>query len=692
MKRIVPFLCIVAVFCSMLIFVKPVEVSAASSWDGWTSTKGSFTAMSDGSRLMSGDCEITYTYSRRPEKYAIEFSLQVNKGSNSIGIQGRAEGRRPGGYIRDGYISSMVDGARIPITGNYDGAYHTYCFEVDHTQNIQTVYYDGEYVGVHTLLEPETNQNLFYTDTFTFWTANGGEMQVKDVSITSLMDDAGAEIPTEYTEAYFDDFYNLDLCRVPTGSRRKYFVHDAEAGTVKIYREKVSGVSTYVEHPLKARENFDLEFRLKRIKVDESLNQSSFHLIVATDSRYTWLTFDENMIEFAGYGEYKRDVSYDGPAHCVPYALGYDWFELKGEFRDSWVTWYIKKDGETEYKELVTYRVNTVITDMWLVGVGANYGVANKSGGVVMDWQRYTPYDDSFKITSPTPNQTFNQGDNITFDVNLSGMSNLLKSVDYYLNGFKVGTGRYSGFNYTLADAQPGVYSLKAVCSDGRESAEVIFEVKKSYDTTTEQKITDDLGIAIVGKADETWYTYKIVVGDFDGSKSFSDNHHEFVKVYRKVRGDADSQYEELMALRTPTRYTSADLEGVDYLYKATYTGMADRLALGYYNARMDEDDDLKAASEYSLDNLQFAEELAYSGYVTKTDAEIYVDSNEDIESVVLASYDENGVMIDVDFAELSGGTNLADLNIKAGNTTKLFIWSNLAGGKPLLGNPIEIN
>lgn len=690
MKKIISFLCMVTILCTVLIFVKPTEVSAASGWTGFTTTKGSYVTLSDGGRKLSGDCEITYSYVWRPQKYAIEFSAKVTKPSNSIGIQGKASSRRIGGYIRDGYFITMVGSHRVETPGSCDGAYHIYRLEVDHTNDTQTLYYDGANAGVMKLEEPATSAGYWVGDTYSFWTANGGEMELKEVSFTSLMNGQGAEFPADYTKAYFEEFDTLDYCRVPDGSNSQYFTHDADAGTVQIYREKIRSTSTYVEMPLRATKNFDLELRLKKIKVDESLNQGSFSVRIATDSRYTWITFDENVIEFKGYGENVSDPTYEGPAHCIPYNIGYDWFDLKAEVRDQWITWYVKKDGDTEYKEILHYRIFTSAMNIWQVGVGMTYATENLTGGFVMDWQKYTPdSEETFSVTSPAPNAVYNEGDDIQFSISAS--SGGLKNAKYYLNGFNVGTGNwYSGHKYTFADAKPGVYRFIAEY-DGKKSTEIMFTVQHGYETASSQKITDDLGLAFKGTADNTWYTYKIVVGDFDGNKSFADNHDEIVKVYRKVRGAADSEYSELKAMTTENLYEADDLADVDYVYNTAFTTSPNMLYLGYYNARYNEDKDIEVETKFAIDNLQFAEELAYSGTVTNSDVEIYVDSVEDVEAVVLASYDENGCMVDAAFAELNGGENFADLNVKTGTVTKLFIWSNLTGGKPLLGAPIEI-
>ena len=689
-----------------------IDVSAAyGTWiDEWTGSGEGGWKVIDSTSIQipkeegTGSTELYHTYNWRPKKYAVQFSVAVAASSNSIGFAAETGFVRPGGYIRDGKFMSMTGGYEVPTPNSWDGEFHTYRLEIDHSTNTQKIYYDGSYAGEWTL---EMIDSSWYTsDKFMFWASNNGMIKIKDVSFASLMNGKGYEFPTDYTQAYFEDYkYSEDeylagttSCRVPEGFWSKYFSNDTEnGGTVSIYRERVRSTSTYVEHPLKATKNFDLEYRLKMTKVDESLNQAGFTIRISTDNRYTWLSIDEDVIGFRSYGESAADPNYTGAADGIIYSVGYDWFNIKAEVRDKWITWYIKKDVDEEYKELLKYRLHGATMNFWSSAVGANYSLAEHSGGFTMDWQKYTPYfEDSFYITSPASNAEFTEGDSVSLDVNLAdsgigGQGNYRKTVDYYLNGIKVGTGNYSGkFVYNLTGLKPGIYTLKAICSDGGESAEVPFTVKRaSYSISAGKKITDDLGIAFVGKDDDKWYTYKIVVGDFGGNKSFAEDHDEFVTIYRKERGAADSEYKELKGIRPPyesnNMYTDAGLADADYLYYATFTTRWDYIHLGYYAARYNASGEEKVETKYSIDNLQFAtDDVAYSGYVDDTDAEIFVDSTEETEAVILASYDENNVLVDIDFAQFNGGTNFADLNIKAGSVTRLYMWNKLVGGKPI--------
>lgn len=507
-----------------------------------------------------------------------------------------------------------------------------------------------------------------------------------------------AEEPSSYTAAYEDEYTgSLNSNYTIVKNEEDVFEHDTANGIVSIGREKIYGERAFIERSFKATKNYDIEFRLKKDKVDEALNQSYFVLEIYSDTRRLELSIHEEEIGFYTASNYGSGSKYI--QRSIPYSVGYDWFQIKAEVRDTWVTWYIKKDTDTEYKELIKHRIFVQAMDGWRTAVGMHYSAPNMSCKVSMDWQKYTPYFDDESsssyavITSPTANEVFTEGDVITFSTTHS--LGYLATVKYFLNGVEVG----SGSSYTFEDAKPGIYRLISKVtsmfgSSTTTSAERIFIVEKASPATDiTHKLPHGLGIALVGEADDKWYTYKIVVGDYDENKSFADNHDEFVEVYRKERGAADSEYKLLDRVQkvTSPSYTAEQLKNYDYLYKASFTTAADVLDLGYYNARLDADLEDKLATKYSIDNLQFSnDDLAYSGYVSNTDAEIFVDSKEEIEAVVLASYDENNVLKDIDFAELNGGTNFADLNIKAGSVTKLYMWNKITAGKPILTSPIE--
>ena len=205
----------------------------------------------------------------------------------------------------------------------------------------------------------------------------------------------------------------------------------------------------------------------------------------------------------------------------------------------------------------------------------------------------------------------------------------------------------------------------------------------------------DYMGINILNVPDNNWYTYKIEVGNFDSTKSLLNDHEEIIDVYRKPLGAADSSYVELSGVNIDPlagniAIDNAAFTGKDYGWGSSITRTNDIFILGYYHGRYNQDTAVEGATKWNMDNFQIRDSLAYTGEYTATDADLFVESNENNEVVIMASY-ENDTLKDVKFTELDGSNNKVDLSVTAGAETKIFIWNKLAGGKPILANPIEI-
>jgi len=170
----------------------------------------------------------------------------------------------------------------------------------------------------------------------------------------------------------------------------------------------------------------------------------------------------------------------------------------------------------------------------------------------------------------------------------------------------------------------------------------------------------------------DIWYTYKIVV--LDDIRMDNDTHG--LSVSRKLRGAADSTY---TALESGTGYWANSIPS------GTSTGA---IAIGAY---LNSTHALNVP-HFSFDNLQIREKVAYSNApLSKSAATLFVETEEPTETVVMASY-TGGRLVDVAFENLDGATNNAELSVTAGDdATRIFIWNGFAEGKPILGNPIEI-
>ena len=203
------------------------------------------------------------------------------------------------------------------------------------------------------------------------------------------------------------------------------------------------------------------------------------------------------------------------------------------------------------------------------------------------------------------------------------------------------------------------------------------------------------LSVAICGTADSTWYTYKIEVGNFTADTDLSTD-TTMTKVYRKVRGAADSTYTELNGVATKYSITDTTVNSYDYILGTGYSKNPNgRINFGYLPLRYDIDAAVVNATSFSVDNIQFKNSgLAYTGSYSKTGAELYVDTNEETEAVIMASYDAGDILKDVKFVNLTGGSdNLAEISGLTEGTaaTKLYIWNSLVGGKPILADPVVI-
>ncbi len=108
------------------------------------------------------------------------------------------------------------------------------------------------------------------------------------------------------------------------------------------------------------------------------------------------------------------------------------------------------------------------------------------------------------------------------------------------------------------------------------------------------------LAVGVVGDVDNTWYTYKIEVGDYTG-QSLYDNHATLVKVYKKECGAADSTYVQLTNGFDNASSTWNKNVDCEYVYaKTTGTNNA-KTGMGYLFYRATDTD--KMSAQYSIDN-----------------------------------------------------------------------------------------
>ncbi len=541
MKRIVSFICTVAILSAMLIpMFSSVQVSAAETpwYKGWTAVAGSPYITEDGTVRIPNGGQYQWSYSGRPNRYSFEFSMNVITWSNSIGLQGMADGYRVGGYIRDGHIAGMTDGmGRLPIENGITG-WHDYKFEVDHDNKTQKVYYDGLYVGTHPLISTGHGGDIFY-----FWAQSGAEIEIDAVKFTALTgtEDGGEKAPLsvkegEYTQAYFEDFDTLDNVVL---SGEDYITHDKENGILSLFTDEVMRSNTWVDKPLNPPKNFDIEFRLRAPVVD-AVNEDgipkapgTFNVEVSTGDRHTWLSIASNYIEIRAHGEQWSDAFYEGAIEGVSHHLERGvWFTLKGEFRDRRVTWYI------DDKELMEYECYKANNNVWHTAIGYSWPYYY-TGGVDIDWQRYTPYfDEELTMVAPATNSQIAAGS----DISIKAETTLeTEKIDYYLNGVYIGSGyKQSDYVYNLEKVKVGSYHLTAKVGE-IETCETKFEVKKAYDAKLaldSDRIRCGDTVKAVAEIDSLYDSYKPTVAEFfvNGQLYFTDSLAPFEANFSELR------------------------------------------------------------------------------------------------------------------------------------------------------------
>ncbi len=477
MKRIISFICMIAVLCTVFVpAVFTIETKAAGevAWHSyWKTTQGSPRITESGSVILPTGSQFTYS-SSVPKKYSLEFSAKVRTYSNSIGLQGRY-GVRPGVYIRSNQLVAIAGGHIVKTEGNQDG-WHDYKVFIDMEKGIQKTYYDGIYVGEWTLSGAVNGNNWM------FWAENGGELEIDDVKITEL---TGAEgdseqkeemtVPADgYTQPFFYDFYDLEGIKILDDGN--FVEHNAEEGVITIDRERGPGQASYVEIPLKPPTNFDMEYRIRKFETDPKYMPGTLAVEISTDDRHTWIYMGSGAISMRHNAEYREDPFYDGPFIATPYEFPMDgqWRTLKAEVRDKWITWYI--DGE----EFVTYEYFYRAATSFHTAIGAQPAVDNQAVHADIDWVKYTPYfDEELKMTSPMTNSEALAGGDIFIKAETTLDTD---KIDYYINTVYVGSGyRNEGYAYTLNNVKAGRYHITAKVGE-IETAETIVNVLNKYD------------------------------------------------------------------------------------------------------------------------------------------------------------------------------------------------------------------
>jgi len=204
------------------------------------------------------------------------------------------------------------------------------------------------------------------------------------------------------------------------------------------------------------------------------------------------------------------------------------------------------------------------------------------------------------------------------------------------------------------------------------------------------------IALGLFPRSINTWYTYKVEIGNYTQK---SDDINNFINVYVKERGAADSTYTLLTGVDMGNLdvVSVSDMDSYGYGYKNGWTSPdnGQYVAIGFTSYTLQDTSwttDVISATVTDIDNFQATTGCAITGSYADGAAELYVDTNETKETVIIASYDADGALVDIAFADLTGGSdNKAELSITEGATNTLYVWNSLAGGKPILTNPATL-
>lgn len=458
MKKVIAFICTVCLIFSVMAPLSAVSVSAAANpWDGWVLSGEA--QVEDGILVVSGENGTAkLSDDNLPDSYTLTFTMRVNQVSNSMGLQIRNGVSRAGFYFNSGNSFRSMD--------NVDGVWTTgkipnmedwvdYRLEIDHQNKIQKIYADEVFIADVPLVSYPSAKY------FEFWnTYAGGSFEVCDWKLEKSGESGAAneelKRTEEYTEPFFQDFYEIDGWRI---EQEPIAIHYPEEGLVRLQEYREHGIYRSVERPLTSTRNYDMEFRVKLEELPAGENQAEAWFSLSDANGHTWLNFNEEQI-----------MAYTKNGETSAYMnVGYDWHVWRAEVRSGFITWYM--DGQEVMNYELSYALSWNAVAIWLTGHSA------QSANILIDWVRYTPYfEDKLSLTSPLLGSEFEEGYSIPLE---SKVGIEAEKVDYYINGVYVGSGlKKDNYTYSLEGMRPGTYTLKARLGE-IESVESKFTVKQ---------------------------------------------------------------------------------------------------------------------------------------------------------------------------------------------------------------------
>lgn len=211
--------------------------------------------------------------------------------------------------------------------------------------------------------------------------------------------------------------------------------------------------------PVEFGENFDLEFRMK---IEEFSEQWGMYIVMMGER--IALAFEEYALL------YQRANDPEFSSTFVD--IGHDWHTWRIECRDEGMaTIYMDDMKVLEYE--YTISTNAILNYNQISIYGGPRNVTSPKFEI--DYFALKNLDNCMALT-PAAGSIYNAGDNVVIAATPAGNPG---SVDYYINNVKVGSGTSAnGYQYTLYNVQPGVYSLTAKASGETDSFKRNFYVK----------------------------------------------------------------------------------------------------------------------------------------------------------------------------------------------------------------------
>ncbi len=219
----------------------------------------------------------------------------------------------------------------------------------------------------------------------------------------------------------------------------------------------------YINYRPKATRNYDFEFKM----MIEDFGTNDFGFKVTNDgyNNYQYLAPDRIAMV-------NREHAQSGGMGLLA-NIDNEWHNWKVELRDEYCTIYM--DGA----ELFRFKQGLWSTEPANILFVLN-STPNDDYKIHLGKMHYRPYFPEAELTSPKNGAEFSEGSDMTFTATADSS---VASVDYYINGLKVGSGASPNYTFTMATPTIGTYRISAGVN-GVKGPESVITINKAYSTT----------------------------------------------------------------------------------------------------------------------------------------------------------------------------------------------------------------